>query len=229
MGYSPWGLKESDTTEWLTQTDRQTDRQTHTHTCDSHDLGWTSRVLKWEEFRFGIRKSWVQGLFLCHPEQCVSVASPVIIQSQRVVGSLDWITNLKPRCPWLSVPTSFSLIAHFLTSGCAEPLRLLRAGVAPWCWAQASRGAGFSCCGAAAPGERASGSAARGLGTQAHKLSRCDAWVQLLYCTGNLPRPGIEPLSPAPAGGFLPTAPPGMSVHGPSHSVMSSSLEPYGL
>ena len=42
-----------------------------------------------------------------------------------------------------------------------------------------------------------------------HKLSSCGAQAQLLHGMWDLPRPGLEPVSPALAGGFLTTAPPG--------------------
>ena len=41
------------------------------------------------------------------------------------------------------------------------------------------------------------------------RLSSCGAWAQLLRSMWDLPRPGIEPMSPALAGGFPTTAPPG--------------------
>ena len=41
------------------------------------------------------------------------------------------------------------------------------------------------------------------------KLSSCGSWAQLLRGTWDLPGPGLEPVSPALAGGFLTTAPPG--------------------
>ena len=59
------------------------------------------------------------------------------------------------------------------------------------CGAWASQCCGFSCCGAQALGRWASVVVAHGM------------W--------NLPGPGIEPLSPVLAGGFLPTAPLGKS------------------
>ena len=40
-------------------------------------------------------------------------------------------------------------------------------------------------------------------------LSGCDTWVQLSYGMWNLPRPEREFMSPALAGGFLTTGPPG--------------------
>ena len=63
---------------------------------------------------------------------------------------------------------------------------------------------GFSYCGAHALGTWASVIAA-------HGLSSCDTWAQMLHGMWNLPAPGIEPISPALAGGFLSTAPPGKS------------------
>ena len=61
---------------------------------------------------------------------------------------------------------------------------------------------------------RASVVVARGLshcGSRAleRRLSSCGAWDNLLRGMWNLPGPGIEPMSPALAGRFLTTAPPG--------------------
>ena len=72
------------------------------------------------------------------------------------------------------------------------------------------------CCGARALGTRAAVVMARGLsscGSRAleHRLSSCGARAYLLRGTWDLPRPGLEPMSPALAGGFLTTAPPGKS------------------
>ena len=44
---------------------------------------------------------------------------------------------------------------------------------------------------------------------QMHRLSSCGSRAQLLLGMWDLPRPGLEPMSPALAGGFLTTAPPG--------------------
>ena len=44
---------------------------------------------------------------------------------------------------------------------------------------------------------------------QTHRLSNCGSWAQLLRGTWDLPRPGPEPASPALAGRFSTTAPPG--------------------
>ena len=71
-----------------------------------------------------------------------------------------------------------------------------------------------SSCGAQALGIQASVVVARGLsscGSRAveHRLSSCGARAQLLRGMWDLPRPGLEPVSPALAGRFLTTAPPG--------------------
>ena len=73
---------------------------------------------------------------------------------------------------------------------------------------------GFSCCGARALGMRASAVVARGLsscGSRAleRRLSSCGARAQLLCGMWDLPRPGLEPVSPALTGGFPTTVPPG--------------------
>ena len=50
---------------------------------------------------------------------------------------------------------------------------------------------------------------------QTRRLSSCGSRAQLFRGMWDLPRPGLEPLSPALAGGFSTTAPPGKpySVH----------------
>ena len=44
------------------------------------------------------------------------------------------------------------------------------------------------------------------------RLSSCGAWASLLCGMWDLPGPGLEPVSPALAGGFLTTVPPGKSL-----------------
>ena len=44
---------------------------------------------------------------------------------------------------------------------------------------------------------------------QTRRLSNCGSWAQLLRGMWDLPRPGLEPVSPALAGRFSTTAPPG--------------------
>ena len=80
----------------------------------------------------------------------------------------------------------------------------------------ASHCCGFSCCGAWALGVQASVTVAHGLrscGSWAleHRLSSCGARAYLLHGMWDLPGPGFEPMSPALAGGFLTTVPPGKS------------------
>ena len=48
-----------------------------------------------------------------------------------------------------------------------------------------------------------------GLPALERRLSSCGSRAQLLHSMWDLPRPGIEPVSPALAGRFLTTAPPG--------------------
>ena len=44
---------------------------------------------------------------------------------------------------------------------------------------------------------------------QTRRLSNCGSWAQLLRGMWDLPGPGLEPMSPALAGRFSTTAPPG--------------------
>ena len=67
---------------------------------------------------------------------------------------------------------------------------------------RASHCGSFSCCGAQALVTCASVVAARG-------LSSCGTRAQLLHGMWDLPGPGLEPVSPALAGRFLTTVPPG--------------------
>ena len=73
-----------------------------------------------------------------------------------------------------------------------------------------------SCCGARALGAWGSVAVARRLssyGSRAleRRLSSCGARAYLLRGMCDIPGPGIEPMSPALAGGFLTTVPPGKS------------------
>ena len=97
-------------------------------------------------------------------------------------------------------------------------LQLWRAGATLHCGAWASHCGGFSCCGAWALGVWTSVVAALGLsrcGSWAleHRFSSCGARAQLLRGMWDLPRPGIEPMCPALAGGFLTTVPPRKSQY----------------
>ena len=72
-------------------------------------------------------------------------------------------------------------------------------------------------CGARALGTRASVVVALGLSSCGSwalelRLSSCGARALLLCGMWDLPGPGLKPVSPALAGGFLTTAPPGKSL-----------------
>ena len=88
------------------------------------------------------------------------------------------------------------------------------AGATLHCGARASNCGGFSCFRGSAVGIWASVVVACGLsscGSRAieRRRSSCGAWGQLLCGTWDLPGPGLERVSPALAGGFLTTVPPG--------------------
>ena len=48
---------------------------------------------------------------------------------------------------------------------------------------------------------------------QTRRLNNCGSRAQLLHGMWDLPRPGLEPVSPALAGRFSTTAPPGKPLH----------------
>ena len=58
---------------------------------------------------------------------------------------------------------------------------------------------------------------------QTHRLSNCGSRAQLLRGMWDLPRPGLEPVSPALAGRFSTTAPPGKPGFGDSLHAMDNS------
>ena len=71
-------------------------------------------------------------------------------------------------------------------------------GFSLW-WLLLLRSTGFRCTGVSSCGSQA----------LERRLSSCGAWAQLLRGMWDLPRPGFEPVSPALAGEFLTTVPPG--------------------
>ena len=80
--------------------------------------------------------------------------------------------------------------------------------------AQASHCSSFSCCRTQAVGVLASVVAEGWLGNCGsraleHWLSSCSTQAYLLLTTWELPGPGVEPMTPALAGGFSTTRPPG--------------------
>ena len=111
-------------------------------------------------------------------------------------------------------------------SSCVEQGATLR------CSAHASHGGGFSCCQARALGAWALVVVARGLsncGSRAleRRLSSCGAQASLLRGMWYLPEPGLEPVSPALAGGFLTTAPPGKPRNVFLSFIFLRSTHPY--
>ena len=95
-----------------------------------------------------------------------------------------------------------------------------QAGAVLHCGAWASHCGGFSCCRGLALGVQASVAVAHRLSSHGSRalecqLSSCGAQVWLLHGMWVLPRPGIEPMSPALAGGFLTTVP-----RGESHDIV---------
>ena len=90
-------------------------------------------------------------------------------------------------------------------------LQLQRAEATLRCGARASHCGGFSCCGAWAL--ECMGFSSCGLQGLECRLSSCGTRAQLLHSMWDLPGPGLEPMSPALAGRFLTTVPPGKSAH----------------
>ena len=119
------------------------------------------------------------------------------------------------RCPDLWLIFLNLILAVLGLRCCAWAfLQLRRVGATLCCGAWSYCG-GFSC-GAWALGTWASVLVAHGLnscGPRAleHRLSSCGVRAQLLCSMWDLPGSGLEPVSPALAGGFLTTVPPGKS------------------
>ena len=107
---------------------------------------------------------------------------------------------------------------------------MLRAGATLRCGARASHCGGFSCCGARALGAQASVVVARGLSscgsrTLECRLSSCGSRALLLRGMWDLLGPGLKSVSPALAGGFLTTAPPGKSLCHTFNSCVGGHFE----
>ena len=94
---------------------------------------------------------------------------------------------------------------------CAGFLQLQQAGATLRCGAWASHCGGFSLL--RSMGSRYTGFSSCGSKALERRLSSCGAPAQLLRGMWDLPGPGLEPVSPALAGGFLTTAPPGKPPH----------------
>ena len=61
---------------------------------------------------------------------------------------------------------------------------------------------------------------------QTRRLSSCGSRAQLLHGMWDLPRSGLEPMSPALAGGFSTTAPPGKPCFSFNWSILHQKLPP---
>ena len=61
-------------------------------------------------------------------------------------------------------------------------------------------------------GSRCMGFSSCGSWALERRLSSCGTWAYLLHSMWDLPGPGLKPVSPALAGGFLATVPPGKSL-----------------
>ena len=89
----------------------------------------------------------------------------------------------------------FGCVGSSLLRGVFPQLR--RAGATLLCGARASHCGGFSL---------------RSTGSRRTGFSSCGTQAQLLRSMWDLPRPGLKPVSPALAGRFLTTVPPGKSL-----------------
>ena len=102
---------------------------------------------------------------------------------------------------------------------CFVAVRRLLIVVASRCraWALGVRASVVVACGLSSCGSRA----------LERRLSSCGARAQLLHGMWDLPGPGLEPVSPALAGGFLTTAPPGKSHN--IHFCLNQSPELFSV
>lgn len=66
-------------------------------------------------------------------------------------------------------------------------------------------------------------------GSRTLGLSSCDAWPQMPGGMWDLPGPGMEPMSPALAGGFLTPGPQGSPLHSQSSTLSSHCSHLYLL
>ena len=64
---------------------------------------------------------------------------------------------------------------------------------------------------------------------QMRRLSSCGSWTQLLRGMWDLPRPGLEPVSPVLAGRFSTTAPPGKASFTVLKLLCSPAIYPLSL
>ena len=129
---------------------------------------------------------WLAGAALC----CCRWASRCggFPRLEHRLGHCDsWASLIRSRCPRLWARARPLWLVGFTDP---QPVpQAQRAG-------SATVTHGLHCSAAGAPGS-------------AHRLGHCDSWARLLCSMWELPRPGIEPMSPALAGWFFITEPPG--------------------
>ena len=145
----------------------------------------------------------------------IKVATAITLR--KVMGFLPFVMN---NYSWgdplgknpVPHPTFHPRVFFFGCAGTSLPrgpfLQLRGAGAAPqlrcsgyWLQSTGSGCSGFSSC--------SSWTQSCGSPALEPRLSGCGSRAQLLRGIWRLPRPGIEPVSPALAGGFFPTEPPG--------------------
>ena len=116
------------------------------------------------------------------------------------------IFKLSYLCFWLCWVFVASGLSSSWASGCCPPIaaRGLLIVVAPLVAEHRLQGTRASA--AVACGLRSCGSRAL-----EHRFNSCGVWAESHCGTWDLPGPGIEPASPASAGGFFTTEPPGKS------------------
>ena len=119
-----------------------------------------------------------------------------------------------PKCPLWVLPLSFILFLFLKIFGYAESSLLSglfsscgKQGLCYSCSVRVSHSSGFSCCGVWALGPL--GFSSCGSWALEHRLDSCDTQTKLFCGMWDLPGSGIEPVSPALAGGFFTTKPPG--------------------
>ena len=100
-----------------------------------------------------------------------------------LLGCHLWVAQSQTQLKWLSSRAHCMQLSLVVASGACSSL-------------PASHYSGFSCCRAQA---------------LEHRLSSCGRWALLLHGTWDLPGSWTEPSSPALAGGFFTTEPPGKS------------------
>ena len=134
---------------------------------------------------------WTVSLFFCFLDEIYSISGSTSII---IIFFLNLFNVFIFGCHWVFVAARG--LSLFAASGGYSSL---------WCtgfslrwllllWSTGSKCEAFSSCGSWAPERR---------------LSSCGLRAQLLRGMWDLPGPGLEPVSPALAGGFLTTAPPG--------------------